>query len=181
MPERRPSAPIHPALAPLAHAGPLRLPLSRRRLDEGTLPQLSGAVRGALRASGRARDAESHFSLVVVSEVFSGMRLLARQRFVYDALYQYNDALEPVPNLARLLGNGLEMLAAYFLGALGQSIAHPAGTRRWLPGRSCRNGCGRTIGPRPATSGASCGNWDVRSRPGSVPAPNTCWPTGSAA
>ncbi|GGM32312.1 MAB_1171c family putative transporter [Micromonospora yangpuensis] len=40
--------------------------------------------------------------------------------------------VEPVPNLGRLLGNGLEMLAAYFLGALGQSIARPAGTRRWL-------------------------------------------------
>ncbi|WP_328345284.1 MAB_1171c family putative transporter [Micromonospora sp. NBC_00421] len=40
--------------------------------------------------------------------------------------------VEPVPNLSRLLGNGLEMLAAYFLGALGQSIARPAGTRRWL-------------------------------------------------
>ncbi|WP_320069451.1 MAB_1171c family putative transporter [Micromonospora sp. RTGN7] len=40
--------------------------------------------------------------------------------------------VEPVPNLGRLLGNALEMLAAYFLGALGQSIARPAETRRWL-------------------------------------------------
>ncbi|MEH0970617.1 MAB_1171c family putative transporter [Micromonospora sp. CPCC 205546] len=40
--------------------------------------------------------------------------------------------VEPVPNLGRLLGNSLEMLAAYFLGALGQSIARPADTRRWL-------------------------------------------------
>lgn len=39
---------------------------------------------------------------------------------------------EPVPNLARLVGNGLEMVAAYFLGALGQSIARPQHTRRWL-------------------------------------------------
>ena len=40
--------------------------------------------------------------------------------------------IEPVPNLGRLVGNGLEMLAAYFLGALGRSIARPADTRRWL-------------------------------------------------
>ncbi|MER7416555.1 MAB_1171c family putative transporter [Micromonospora peucetia] len=40
--------------------------------------------------------------------------------------------VELVPNLGRLLGNALEMLAAYFLGALGQSIARPAHTRRWL-------------------------------------------------
>ncbi|MGW0435937.1 MAB_1171c family putative transporter [Micromonospora sp. NPDC003197] len=39
---------------------------------------------------------------------------------------------EPVPNLARLVGNGLEMTAAYFLGALGQSIARPQHTRQWL-------------------------------------------------
>jgi len=40
--------------------------------------------------------------------------------------------IEPVPNLGRLVGNGLEMLAAYFLGALGRSIARPADTPRWL-------------------------------------------------
>jgi hypothetical protein len=39
---------------------------------------------------------------------------------------------EPVPNLARLVGNGLEMAAAYFLGALGCAIATPERTRRWL-------------------------------------------------
>ena len=40
--------------------------------------------------------------------------------------------IEPVPNLGRLAGNALEMLAAYFLGALGCAVARPAGTRRWL-------------------------------------------------
>ncbi|MGA3541772.1 MAB_1171c family putative transporter [Micromonosporaceae bacterium DT194] len=40
--------------------------------------------------------------------------------------------IEPVPNLGRLAGNALEMLAAYFLGALGWAVARPAGTRRWL-------------------------------------------------
>ncbi|KXK61320.1 hypothetical protein AWW66_14375 [Micromonospora rosaria] len=40
--------------------------------------------------------------------------------------------VEPVPNLGRLLGNSLEMISAYLLGALGQSIARPAGIRRWL-------------------------------------------------
>ncbi|GAB3138273.1 hypothetical protein GCM10027290_05580 [Micromonospora sonneratiae] len=39
---------------------------------------------------------------------------------------------EAVPNLARLVGNSLEMVAAYFLGALGHDIAKPEQTGRWL-------------------------------------------------
>ncbi|WP_055482111.1 MAB_1171c family putative transporter [Sphaerimonospora mesophila] len=39
---------------------------------------------------------------------------------------------EPVPNTARFVGNVLEMTAAYFLGALGYTVATPEHTRRWL-------------------------------------------------
>ncbi|GIH70091.1 MAB_1171c family putative transporter [Sphaerimonospora thailandensis] len=39
---------------------------------------------------------------------------------------------EPVPNTARFVGNALEMAAAYFLGALGYSVATPERTKRWL-------------------------------------------------
>ncbi|MFF4779073.1 MAB_1171c family putative transporter [Microtetraspora fusca] len=39
---------------------------------------------------------------------------------------------EPTPNTARFVGNALEMTAAYFLGALGYSIATPEHTKRWL-------------------------------------------------
>ncbi|MBU2666326.1 hypothetical protein KOI35_22750 [Actinoplanes bogorensis] len=57
-----------------------------------------------------------------------GLGLAVMSHPVLTAISQ----VEPLPNLGRLLGNSLEMLAAYFLGALGHSIARPSGTRRWL-------------------------------------------------
>ncbi|WP_067136962.1 MAB_1171c family putative transporter [Microtetraspora malaysiensis] len=57
-----------------------------------------------------------------------GLAMAAMAHPTLDLVSRY----EPMPNTARFVGNALEMAAAYFLGALGHSIAIPEHTKRWL-------------------------------------------------
>lgn len=60
-----------------------------RRLAQGLQPILLEIVNDSLRHAGHAGDdgsGESHFSVLIVSLVFSGKTRVERQRMVYDLL-----------------------------------------------------------------------------------------------